>query len=270
MLSTLNPHPRDANIIFEETGHKYTIKGLDGHPVSTTTLIHVFFNPFVAAIVAEQCIQNSASEYFFKVDPNMKDEKQIAEAREKWKQSVIDEWENSSKLGTAMHADIENYFNGLIVKNPDSVEFKYFMLFWNEFQRTNPGWKPYRTEWLIYDEDKKLAGSVDFTIVNQNGDLVIMDWKRSKKIRKTGFNKWGKAPFTDLPDCNYSHYTLQLNIYRHVLETRYGKRVLAMYLAIFYPGNKCYEVHMVNRYPIDKVWDQMFINYAALHKEEHE
>ena len=37
-------------------------------------------------------------------------------------------------------------------------------------------------------------------------------------------------PLSHLPDTNYFHYALQLNIYRHILETEYDMRVDGMYL----------------------------------------
>jgi hypothetical protein len=96
----------------------------------------------------------------------------------------------------------------------------------------------YRTEWLIY-ADERITGSVDAVFINPDGTLTIMDWKRSKEIRKTPFsgNKKGKAPFDHLPDCNYYHYCLQLNLYRNIIQTYYGFKVKDMYLCIFHPEN---------------------------------
>ena len=47
---------------------------------------------------------------------------------------------------------------------------------------------PYRTEWMIWDKDHKLAGSIDMIFENEDGTLSIYDWKRSKEIKKQ--NKW--------------------------------------------------------------------------------
>ena len=38
-----------------------------------------------------------------------------------------------------------------------------------------------------------------------------------------------------MPDCNYWQYALQLNLYRHMLETEYGLQVVGMYLGIVHP-----------------------------------
>ena len=67
-----------------------------------------------------------------------------------------------------------------------SLEWQYFI----EFIKENPHLKPYRTEWIIFNEDLKLAGSIDMVYENPDGSLKIYDWKRSKEISKINhFNK---------------------------------------------------------------------------------
>ena len=59
-------------------------------------------------------------------------------------------------------------------KNIDEqVEWEYFL----QFVGDHPELKPYRTEWMIYDEDLKLAGSIDMVYENADGTLSIYDWK---------------------------------------------------------------------------------------------
>jgi hypothetical protein len=41
---------------------------------------------------------------------------------------------------------------------------------------------PFRTEWRIAAQDLSIAGSVDFVGVNSENDVILIDWKRSKKI----------------------------------------------------------------------------------------
>jgi hypothetical protein len=50
-----------------------------------------------------------------------------------------------------------------------------------------------------------------------------------------------------LPDSNYWHYTLQLNIYRWFLETFYGLKISDMYIMIFHPDNDNYKRYKLNR-----------------------
>ena len=36
------------------------------------------------------------------------------------------------------------------------------------------------------------------------------------------------------------HYSIQLNCYRHILETHYDKTIIGMYLLIMHPNNETY------------------------------
>jgi len=166
--------------------------------------------------------------------------------------------EEASKAGTAMHADIEHFLNQEPILTPDCSEFRYFMAFWQGFQSVNPTYEPYRTEWLVYDEDKKLAGSIDCVLKHKvDGSVVILDWKRSKEIKKSNTFESGFPPFHKLPSCNFYHYTLQLNIYRHLLESKYGQRVAAMYIVVLHPNNATFEIHTIEKYDIASIWDEL-------------
>ena len=45
-----------------------------------------------------------------------------------------------------------------------------------------------------------------------------------------------QEPLDHLPDCNYYHYALQLNIYPSILESEYNIHVSGMFLGIFHPS----------------------------------
>ena len=50
-----------------------------------------------------------------------------------------------------------------------------------------------------------------------------------------------KPPLDHLPDCNYYHYSLQLNIYRAILESEYNYCVSGMFLGIVHPLSESYQ-----------------------------
>jgi hypothetical protein len=90
----------------------------------------------------------------------------------------------------------------------DSVELKQFLEFVNDHQL-----KPYRTEWRIFDEDLRLAGSIDtlFHDPDDESKLYVFDWKRSKAIKKqTYFSKKMLQPLEHVVDENFYQYTLHL------------------------------------------------------------
>ena len=154
-------------------------------------------------------------------------------AKKEWKDNGI----AASTAGTKMHYDIECYYNDMEVEvEEDCVEWQYFEMFEEEWGQHMT---PYRTEWMIWDDKLKFAGSIDMTFLNSDGTIEIYDWKRSVGIKKE--NQWQSAitPCIDhLPDCNFYHYSLQLNTYKALLEKNYGVKVGGMYLVCLHPNNE--------------------------------
>jgi ATP-dependent exoDNAse (exonuclease V) beta subunit len=90
---------------------------------------------------------------------------------------------------------------------------------------------------MIYDEDLKLSGSIDMIFENPDGTLTIADWKRVTEIEyESNFGKMAITPcIAHLPDTNFWHYALQLNMYKTILEHKYDKRVTGLYLVCLHP-----------------------------------
>ena len=235
-LSTLNPHERDNNISFEAGPHKYTINGeKDKKYTSVTTWNHSHFAHFDADAIITKMMSSKTwekSQYYGKT-------------REEIKAGWDKNRDEAAEAGTKMHYDIECYYNrepchratcDIQHNGNDSIEYAYF----KEFIAACSHLKPYRTEWMIYDEDLLLAGSIDMVYENPDGTLMIYDWKRSKEIKKTdSFMKYALTEcISHIPDTNYWHYTLQLNTYKAILESKYGKKVTKMCLVCLHPNNK--------------------------------
>ena len=74
---------------------------------------------------------------------------------------------------------------------------------------------------------------------NEDGTLSIYDWKRAKEIVKiSAYNKFALSEaICHLPDTNYWHYALQLNMYKYILEKKYGKKVRDLYLVCCHPDS---------------------------------
>jgi hypothetical protein len=230
-LAKLNAHERDAFISFEEKAHKYTVHG-DTSFTSVTTWNHTHFPKFDANAIVDNMMRGKKM-----LDPTYKYYGMT-------KEQILADWDrnrdSASGAGTNMHYDIECYFNGLDVSNT-SVEFAWFLRFVAEF----PELKPYRTEWMVYYEELKLSGSIDMIFELPDGTLQIYDWKRCKEITyENGFNKTALTPcIASMPDTNFWHYSLQLNMYKTILEHKYGKTISGLYLVCLHPDNayKTYE-----------------------------
>jgi|TARA_Y100000992_G_scaffold233833_1_gene164723 ATP-dependent exoDNAse (exonuclease V) beta subunit len=225
-LQKKNPHERDNHIVFDEPTHVYTVDG-DSDYMSVTTFNHGNFEQFDADKIITGMMKSkkwSENKYYGKTRDEIKN---------LWDINRI----TASEAGTAMHLDIEKFYNNVHVNN-DSIEYKYFMNFWNIYKHTLIPW---RTEMMVWDKDYKLAGSVDMIFEDkETGELCIYDWKRCKEIKKiNSFGKYGnKTCIEHLPDTNYWHYCLQLNTYKYLIEKNYQRKVKEMYLVCLHPDNK--------------------------------
>lgn len=238
-LAYLNAHPRDKEVRFVEKTHTYFVKGSSKGIVSTTGFVHSFF-PHFEPLVAIKAMKKSPKwpqhALYGKTD-----------------QEIIDTWAASGKeasgLGTAMHLSIEQFLNGAVNRIDPSVketlEWKYFMNFHNDHQDL----EPYRTEWEVWDEEHKITGSIDMIYRNKiDGTFAIYDWKRANKMEtESKYNNSGIGPAKHLPDTNYWHYTIQLNLYRWFLEKHYGLKISEMALVVLHPDNKNYKCYKLNR-----------------------
>ena len=224
-LAKLHPHKRDERIVFDEGPHIYYIDGSCHQYISCTTWNHSHFEHFNADLIISNMMKS------VKWPQNKYYGKTSSEIKALWDKNR----DEAAEAGTKMHYDIECYYNQCANDN-DSVEYKYFLNFLKHYSHL----KPYRTEWTVFHEDLKIAGSIDMVFENEDGTLLIYDWKRCKEIVKTnGFDKWGnKDCIEHLPDTNYWHYSLQLNTYKAILEEKYEKKVTELYLVCLHPENK--------------------------------
>jgi len=224
-LSTKNAHERDQYITFDEGPHIYTVHGEQGY-TSVTTWNHSHFEHFDADAILDKMFSGKRMK-----DPTYK---YYGMTREEIKQAWDNNRDSASFAGTNMHYDVECYYNGLPVNN-DSIEFQYFLKFVHDF----PDLKPYRTEWCVYYEELKLSGSIDMIFENPDGTIVIYDWKRCREISyESNFGKHASTTcIAHLPDTNFWHYALQLNTYKTILEHKYGKKVVGLFLVCMHPDN---------------------------------
>jgi hypothetical protein len=263
VLKRRNAHERDKFLHFEEKWHKYTITNdANSKYMSVTKWNHSHFPVFNADLVIRKMMAGknwNENNKYWGMTP--------AQIKKLWN----DNGATASGAGTKLHLDIECFMNQYLVDendnlvvtdhemliesynedkeagdcviNNDTVEWGYFMGFVAEQCADKT---PYRTEWMVYDKELKLAGSMDMVYENEDGTLDIYDWKRAKEIAFS--NNFREKAITDcinhVEHTNFWHYSLQLNTYKYILERNYGKTVRNMRLVVLHPDSdsKTYEV----------------------------
>ena len=246
-LENLHPLPRDSRIVFEEERHLYFIDGVTRAPKSVTKIVHDVAADFDAltAIASMRRGRNWKVKrtQYLREDGTEMDDTEIAA---KWNRNG----KVQSSRGTLMHFQIEQYLNGSIVEEPHSPEYRMFLRFREDFMVAR-GIEPFRTEISLFHCGLRVAGQADLLATEKGtGKIIILDWKRSKEIKYSNQFQKLKPPLEHMDDCNYSHYCLQLNVYRYILESEYGMEVGGMYLGVFHPDEPsplCVEVPRLDR-----------------------
>jgi len=253
-LAKLNPHARDARVrvLFTATLHRYYIDDEWRGYRSASGIIDLIFPPFDA----DRAIDGMMADTKRWNDP-IANKKYYgmtrAQIKESWERNRIE----AAALGTRMHDNIERALNHL----PHDTSTKEWQLYCS-YERDHPHLKPYRTEWRVFCKQAKLTGTIDMVYedLQHPGEYVIADWKRAGSIDTEGFcrcpwneqlhckehaikgcDAFGNHPLTAyMPNCNLSHYTVQLNIYRWFLTRMYNKRVRELFLVVLHPSQEKY------------------------------
>ena len=263
-LTAAHPHARDAFITFVPEPHSYVItwpvSAVSASAASAASAAHAPAAPYtsVTTWLHSHFAAFDADAIICKMQSNRKTwpkspyfGQSAAEIKAGWAAAGS----AAAELGTLMHAQIEAFYNTVhntvhnavadIANSASlSIEFQYFLQFHAASQQELT---PYRTEWTVFHEEWRLAGSIDMVFTLPDGTLAIYDWKRAKEIKKsTAFGQYAQTPcISHLPDTNFWHYALQLNTYKAILETKYSKKVSRLCLVVLHPNQDTYKVWTV-------------------------
>lgn len=253
MLKERSPHPRDAFIQFDAKVHKYTVIGHSTYAyVSASSVCKPWFGEFPAYAIANRMVRSPKFETDQKYEKYWHHLYMWGGTERRYTPIVVEDimqqWQEYGKeqcdLGTHMHEAIEDFYNdkpeGIQSRIHDGcTEYQQFMDFHQEVVVART-WRPFRTEWQLWDSDSYIAGTVDMLFIDSDNSIHMVDWKRSKEIKRTGSRAKGICSM--FRNCNYDKYSLQLNIYTHILATHYNIHVKTMSLGVFHPTHGGYQM----------------------------
>lgn len=242
-----------SDIFFEEIPHKYT-DSIGTKYTSVTT--------FISQLEQEKNWDEIAEKVIKKNKDGKYTGKTIQDVRTEWKEAG----EYACQLGTYVHAVMEYGWQNkefypdenILAKFPGMKEdFLYRKAeAKNILKNLKKIYTPLKNEFIVYDQEWALCGTIDFLALNKKKKCIsILDWKTNKKWDY--YNKFSslKKPFDFLPDCNISHYELQLNTYKAILEKHTDIKVGEMVLIQIPSEGKAKEMH------ICKDYQNILINY---------
>jgi hypothetical protein len=177
------------------------------------------------------------------------------------KENVLSEWDHkrdySTIKGSAVHNYAENHWNNKIFPyNPlisinrfgeDIVKPAYekcVKLFDKFYQDSRINLIPLKSEFVVGDEELGICGMIDQLFWNKKvNQIQIWDWKTNKAINtKSAFKNRFKDPISHLDECEFNTYSLQLSLYKYIIEKNTNLVIGDMYFVWFFEGNDSYQV----------------------------
>jgi len=137
--------------------------------------------------------------------------------------SVLAEWKFKSDAslvrGNGIHDDLEKFFNGdldvLAAENVGGLFYDVGSIVENDAVVHCE----FLTEQIIYNTKNLLSGTIDLMRFNPDGTVSLFDYKTNKEITRTSkyHNKMLNG-LEHLEDCHLTKYSLQLGLYKWMLE----------------------------------------------------
>ncbi len=217
---------KDPSFIFEEQSHSYTFNGIKYDSVTT------FLRRFKVPFERDYWIKRKSRE--LGVDPS------VLEAE--WEMKAT----TAADLGTRVHKWIEDFWSGLDPATPEDHEenarvSSFLSLYESRFKNL----VPLKSELEIFSKKWKLAGTVDqpFLMWDEKEKKVLFligDWKTNKEFKDDNHPK-GRFkkllhPFSDLYENSHNEYSIQLSLYRLILEEELGLETHGGFLVHLGPG----------------------------------
>ena len=172
----------------------------------------------------------------------------------KTRQEILAEWDHKRdtglERGTRTHAYIEavieqNGVDVLSAVNDKSHEMLEFDKAWERMQSVLKA-ELFKKEWTIGDAQLGIAGRCDaiFDIVSGGKKKkILVDWKTGKYMLRKYAKEPMLPPFNEYPNCEEVKYSLQLSLYRLIIERNTDMKIDAAYI-LHLPSD--HEYHMYN------------------------
>lgn len=224
------------DVTYYDEPHKYYVDGKE--LVSVTTIIHRYQEEF-------------DEDYWSKYKA---DEYKLTQ------REVLRAWKFINKKGTikgsAIHDYTECLFQNKIFPYPKQLilnEFgfdpvlpeyeitkKHVQNFYNDVRGKLI---PIRTEMVVYDKETLIGGMLDMLFYDViKREFVIYDWKTNKKFVKEMKSRHFQDKLFMLEDSDLEIYSLQLAIYKLIIEKNTGIKLGKSHVVWFSHNNENYEI----------------------------
>ena len=202
----------DPNFVFEEGSHTYRYRDIQFD--SVTTFLKKFKEPFNRDYwIKEKARQRG-------VDPSV----------------IENEWteagNKATSLGSRVHKWIEDFWSGENPELPEDADFlervnKFKSIYELKFKNLIP----LKSELKIFSRKWRIAGTIDQPFLMWDSSrnkmiFIIGDWKTNKEFKHDehpkGRYKKLLRPFNTLYENHHNEYSIQISLYRLILEEELG------------------------------------------------
>lgn len=240
---------KNIEITFNDEDHSY-VDNLSRSYLSTTTFVSQFFPKVDSRKLAEKCVR------------------EVKKYQGRDVEEVIKEWEEkgrkSRERGTLVHDYADKLVKGKELPKPINKEdeklFKGVQL---ELEKLMKDYEVIGSEMIVFSPKYLLSGTIDLVMKNKKtGKIAIFDWKTNEKITKWNKFSKGLGNLSNLTDCNYMHYTMQLNVYSFILHDEGYLDLTDCEMALLHVTPK-----QVKRYDLDR--KELELGYMLMEREDY-
>jgi ATP-dependent exoDNAse (exonuclease V) beta subunit len=130
--------------------------------------------------------------------------------------------DTAADKGTLVHDAIKQYAS-TGESRVDIPEFQAWRRWW-----LTTGMVPIALEHMVASVDIGVAGTLDALLYSRKTDkLHVFDWKTNERFRLSSqYREFMLPPFSDVPCCEFQSYSLQVSLYRLMLERSGRHRTL--------------------------------------------
>ncbi len=107
---------------------------------------------------------------------------------------------------------------------------------------------PVASELIIGHSEYLVGGTIDQLFYNKkSGNLEIWDWKTNKEIKTT--SRYSHlSPLEHIPDTELDHYSLQLSLYKYIVESSTGLQLGNSYIVWLNENSNKYQIYKTHDY----------------------
>ena len=231
MLQARYPLPIDVDVLYDDESHTYGLRSCPGKPFkSVTAVAGMRMPPFDAAAVSSKLAASGRGAYAGK------SAKEIRES-----------WSKLAALGTALHADVETYYNGGPQPNHNGFIDAASVL------KIGLNLNPWRSELRMASATTGIAGTSDM-IFTTNGEppkngVTIVDWKRTDKAPEWCRYDTCRRELSHLPAGKFWKFAVQLNLYALLLWDTCQIPTVKMLFVLLHPNGNEYNILKVPQMP---------------------